>query len=92
MDTDYSQRTTALLERLTAFMREHIYPNEARFEEEVARSDRWQPLALMEDLKREARAQGLWNLFLPAGEHAEGLSNYESVSYTHLTLPTNREV
>ena len=77
MDTDYSQRTTALMERLTAFMQEHIYPNEARFDEEVAQGERWQPLAMMEELKRKARAQGLWNLFLPAGEQADGLSNYE---------------
>jgi acyl-CoA dehydrogenase len=77
MHTDYTTRTTALMERLSAFMHEHVYPNEARFEEEVAQGDRWQPLTLIEELKREARAQGLWNLFLPHGEHAKGLTNYE---------------
>jgi len=77
MDLGYPKRTMELMERLSAFMDEHIYPNEARFEEEVAHGDRWQPLALMEELKRQARARGLWNLFLPRDEHEAGLSNYE---------------
>jgi acyl-CoA dehydrogenase len=77
MDLGYSNRTKELMARLSAFMDEHIYPNEARFEDEVAQGDRWQPLALMEELKRTARAQGLWNLFLPSEERGEGLSNYE---------------
>jgi acyl-CoA dehydrogenase len=77
MDTGYTTRTTALIERLSAFMDEHVYPNEGRFEQEIAQGDRWRPLELIERLKREARAQGLWNLFLPSGEHADGLTNYE---------------
>jgi acyl-CoA dehydrogenase len=77
MDLGYSNRTKELMARLSAFMEAHIYPNEARFEDEVAQGDRWQPLALMEELKRKARAQGLWNLFLPREERGEGLSNYE---------------
>ena len=77
MDLGYSHRTKDLISRLSAFMDEHIYPNEARFEEEVAQGDRWQPLALMEELKRKAQAQGLWNLFLPDDERGAGLSNYE---------------
>jgi acyl-CoA dehydrogenase len=77
MHFEYSDRTRQLMERLSAFMDEHIYPNETRFHDEVAQGDRWEPLALMESLKREARAQGLWNLFLPKDEHHAGLSNYE---------------
>ena len=77
MDLGYSNRTTQLMARVSAFMDEHIYPNEASFEDEVAQGDRWQPLALMEELKGNARAQGLWNLFLPHDEHGTGLSNYE---------------
>ena len=77
MDLGYSNLTKQLMARLSAFMDEHIYPNEARFEDEVAEGDRWQPLALMDELKRKARAQGLWNLFLPHDEHGTGLSNYE---------------
>ena len=77
MDLDYSSGTKQLMERLSAFMHEHIYPNEARFDEEVSRGDRWEPIALMEELKRKAQAQGLWNLFLPPDDQGPGLSNYE---------------
>jgi len=77
MDPGYSNRTKKLMARLSAFMDQHIYPNETRFENEVAQGDRWQPLALLEDLKREAQAEGLWNLFLPREAHDQGLTNYE---------------
>ena len=77
MDSNYSTRTQQLIERLSAFMDEHIYPNEARFEHELAQGDRWHPLVLIEELKRKARAQGLWNLFLPDNEHGTALTNYE---------------
>jgi acyl-CoA dehydrogenase len=77
MDLDYSHRTKELMARLAAFMDEHIYPNETRFEDELALGDRWQPLALMEELKPKARAQGLWNLFLQHDGYGAGLSNYE---------------
>jgi acyl-CoA dehydrogenase len=77
MQFGYSERTIALMARVSAFMQQQIFPNEARFDAQIAQGDRWQPLSLMQELKREARAQGLWNLFLPAEHHPEGLSNYE---------------
>ena len=72
-----SERATALAARLSAFMEEHIYPNERVFQQQVAEGDRWQPIRLVEDLKPKARAAGLWNLFLPDGEGGAGLSNLE---------------
>nr|WP_329605394.1 acyl-CoA dehydrogenase family protein [Zavarzinia marina] len=65
------------MERVSAFMDEHIFPNEARFEEEVAEGDRWQPTKVVEELKRKAKAAGLWNLFLPESERGAGLTNLE---------------
>ena len=75
MDFEYSEKTRGLLSRLGAFMDEHVYPNEKRFREEVATGDRWQPVPLLDTLKKEARAQGLWNLFLPDSEYGAGLTN-----------------
>lgn len=74
MDFDYSAKTVELQKRLFAFMDEHIYPNEKRFIEEIDTGDRWQPSELIEQLKSIAKAQGLWNLFLP---DVSGLSNVE---------------
>jgi len=61
--------------RVSAFMDEHIFPNEATFEREVAAGDRWQPAPIVETLKARARAEGLWNLFLPDSQYGAGLSN-----------------
>jgi acyl-CoA dehydrogenase len=72
----YSDKVKALQEKVGAFMDAHIYPNEEAYEREVASGDRWQPVALMETLKAEAKAAGLWNLFLP-GAHGAGLTNLE---------------
>lgn len=74
MNFDYSTKTRELQNRLGVFMDENIYPNEKRFEEETNSGDRWQPSELMEELKKKAKAEGLWNLFLP---EASGLANLE---------------
>ena len=65
MNFDYSDRTRDMLARVRAFMDKHVYPNEARFDEEVATGDRWQPVKLLEELKPLARTEGLWNMFVP---------------------------
>ncbi len=63
--------------RLCEFMAAHIYPNESVFLDQIAEGDRWQPIPLIEELKTQARSQGLWNLFLPDSEDGAGLSNFE---------------
>jgi acyl-CoA dehydrogenase len=65
MDFAHSQRSLEMAEKLTAFMAEHVYPNENRYTEELNTGDRWRPLDLIEKLKFKARSEGLWNLFLP---------------------------
>ena len=82
MDFQYSDKVERLRARLLAFMDEHIYPNEWRFHDEVARNraagNPWVPTRIIEELKPKARAAGLWNLFLPRSPRApEGLSNLE---------------
>ena len=79
MEFEFSPKVQALREQLLAFMDEHIYPNERLFEEQVDEGSRWEPPAILEELKEKARAQGLWNLFLPQtyAEFSPGLSNLE---------------
>jgi acyl-CoA dehydrogenase len=76
MDFEFSARTKDLQQCLQAFMGEHVYPNEQRFEVEVRRN-RWSPSRIVEELKPKARAAGLWNLFLPGDPGGAGLSNLE---------------
>lgn len=77
MNFDYSPKTAELQQRLQAFMREHIYPNEAVYHEQVNTGERWKVLPIIEDLKTRAKAENLWNLFLPESELGAGLTNYE---------------
>ena len=77
MDFAYSPKVQELRERVTAFMDTYVYPAEAVFERQVAEGDRWQPTAIMEELKLKAKAEGLWNLFLPESELGAGLTNLE---------------
>lgn len=82
MNFDYSERAVEIRDAVSRFMVEHVYPNEAQLLKEIEQGDRWTTLPTLERLKREARDQKLWNLFLPANEHSPdgfgaGLSNLE---------------
>jgi acyl-CoA dehydrogenase len=77
MPFDPSPRAQDLQARLGAFMREHVYPHEPAYYEHVRGPSRWQPVPFLDDLKRRARAEGLWNLFLPESPDGAGLTNLE---------------
>jgi len=77
MDFEFSPQVKDLQKRLTAFMEEHVYPGEAKYQAHCESPDRWRPVPIIEELKPKARAAGLWNLFLPASEHGAGLTNLE---------------
>ena len=72
-----SPKTRDLRERLTDFMERRIYPNEPVYERQLDEVGRWKPPPIQEELKAEAKAAGLWNLFLPDSERGAGLSNLE---------------
>ncbi len=77
MEFEYSDKVKQLQKKLTAFMDEHVYPNEKVYHKQIDEGDRWQPTEIIEELKPKARAAGLWNLFLPENPYGEGLSNLE---------------
>lgn len=77
MNFDFSPKVQDYRQRLLAFMDEHIYPNEALFRKQISEGDRWAPPEILEELKPKARAEGLWNLFLPDSQYGAGLTNLE---------------
>jgi acyl-CoA dehydrogenase len=80
MQFDHSDKVKALLTRIEAFMDEHIYSHEQDYHQWVTDpATIWQEWPQMESLKARAKAQGLWNLFLPHeyGAFSPGLSNLE---------------
>jgi len=77
-----SPRVEDLRRRVTAFMEEHVYPAEEVFERQLNEMpSRWGVSPVIEELKAKAKAQGLWNLFLPKREYPDALTNEE---YAHL--------
>jgi acyl-CoA dehydrogenase len=80
MDFEFSDKVKALQEKLTRFMESTVYPAEARWHEELEANTkagkRWTPLKVIEELKAEARAAGLWNLWRPV-RHGGALTNLE---------------
>ena len=77
MDFEFSPKTRDYLAQLGAFMDAHVYPNEQRYCEELARGDRWEEPRLIGELQQQARTARLWNLFLPDSTHGAGLTNLE---------------
>ena len=102
MDFAPSPRAADLTARVEAFMAEEITPVEADYHRDLAAArrdgDPWRPLPVLEELKQKARAQGLWNLFLPAehaGEYAarfgtDGGTGLTNVDYAPIAELTGR--
>lgn len=80
MDFAHSEKAAGLIKRVSAFIDEHIAPNEKAISDWNAdQNNRWKVWPGLEDLKSKAKSQGLWNLFLPEeyGDFSPGLTNLE---------------
>jgi acyl-CoA dehydrogenase len=89
MNLDISPQSAKLLAKATAFIDERVIPVEDEYLSEVEVGDRWtlteRQTNIIETLKSEARAQGLWNFFLP--EEGPGIS---AVDYAYIAEQTGR--
>ncbi len=85
MDLGLSKELVEVREKIRAFVEDKVEPVEAEYHAEIAVDDRWSHTPrqeeIMDSLKDEARAQGLWNFFLPKSQGGAGISNLE---YAHL--------
>src|ERR1700710_196632 len=83
MDFTMSDRQREWLERVTNFMNTHVRPAVPTYKEQDAKGERWKVIPVLEDLKKKARAEGLWTMFMPPSSHEDdefrgaGLSNLE---------------
>ena len=74
----FSDRTQQLRQRVTDFMDKHVYAAEAVYQQQLdSAPSRWAIPPVMEELKAKAKADGLWNLFLPKHEYPDALTNLE---------------
>ena len=81
MDFDYSPRQREWMKRVGDFMDQYVFPAEETYNKEMAearaKGNAWIVVPVVEELKKKARAQGLWNLFMNESEHGAGLNNLE---------------
>jgi acyl-CoA dehydrogenase len=89
MEFAYDARTEELRGKLQAYIDEHIVPAEKVFEEQAAelasQGRGWERPAVLEDLKAEAKKQGLWNLFLAHHPEGAGLTNLQYAPLAELS-------
>jgi alkylation response protein AidB-like acyl-CoA dehydrogenase len=78
MDFEHSPRAQRYIADVDQFVRERVLPNEPRYFEQLAHTPdyrAWRIPPVIEQLKTEAKAAGLWNLFLPESDLGAGLDN-----------------
>ena len=86
MDFEFSDRVKDLQARLSAFMDDFVYPAEAVYASQMAEAgDPHHHPPIVEELKAEARARGLWNLFLSDPDLGAGLSVLEYAPLAEMT-------
>ena len=88
MDFSLAPKAQSYVRRLSAFMQEHVLPAESAYCAQLQNLPDWrnwkQP-AVMDTLKAKARADGLWNLFLPDRKYGAGLTNVEYAPVAEIT-------
>ncbi len=84
MNFEYSDKTKEYIARVSDFMDKHIFPNLETFTQQHEAGDRWVTPQIVHDLKEKARAEGLWNMFMPPHPETDegewqgaGLTNME---------------
>lgn len=78
MDFAYSEKVNTLRQQVSDFMERYVYPNQKTYHDQIAASGNPHHHAeIIDELKPKARAEGLWNLFLPDEDYGAGLTNLE---------------
>ncbi|CAN5556337.1 acyl-CoA dehydrogenase family protein [soil metagenome] len=94
LDLRMSEQVRPLYEAVKAFIADEVEPITAEFYRlGEGRAERWSwapgQLELLEGAKAKAKANGLWNFFLPDAETGQGLSNLD-YAYIAAELGKNR--
>jgi len=88
MDFEHSERATNVMAQAERFVRERIVPNEQTYFDQLVGTDDWREWKIppiLEELKAEAKALGLWNLFLPDEKYGAGLDNRDYAPVAEIT-------
>ncbi len=87
MDFTLTERETYFRDRVKGFIDQHVMPRNGDYYRQTAEGERWKVLPVIEELKQVARAQGLWNFFMPphSGQtHVDDSFEFEGTQLTNL--------
>ena len=91
---DLKPEVQAFLDRVSNFIDTEIRPNESKYQQEMEDGGRWCVPPIMEEIKTKAKAEGLWNFFLPGyegefgtGKRGGGQGSKEKVLSTRTPVP-----
>jgi acyl-CoA dehydrogenase len=87
MDFDLTERQAFYRDRVREFVETRVRPRRKDYKAQLDAGDRWQPIEVIEELKPEAKAAGLWNLFMPPGhalQHVDETFEFEGTQLTNL--------
>jgi acyl-CoA dehydrogenase len=87
MDFSLTEREAYYRDRVRDFIETRIRPRNGDYKAQLAAGDRWQPIEVIEELKPQAKAEGLWNLFMPPGwalAHVDDSFQFEGTQLTNL--------
>jgi len=81
MNLEQTDRVKDLIVQVSKFMDDHIWPAEEIYASQMdafrEEGNPWRVPPVIEELKTKAKAQGLWNFFLPESQNGFGLTNLE---------------
>lgn len=87
MDFTLTERETYFRNRVRAFIDRHIAPRDAEYHRQAHEGEPWKVLPVIEELKPVARAEGLWNFFMPphSGQtHVDDSFEFEGTQLSNL--------
>ena len=95
MNFEHDETTTHWLGRVQKFMDDHIVPAVPTYEKQNHEGDRWKVIPVVEDLKKKAKAEGLWNMFMPPSHgaaHVEDTFEFEGPGLSNVTYSAIAEL
>jgi acyl-CoA dehydrogenase len=92
---EHSEETKHLIDRVQRFMDEHVYPNLETYHRQEHEGNRWKAVPIVDELKAKAKAEGLWNMFMPphSGQvHVDDTFHFEGLQCTNLQYAALAEI
>jgi acyl-CoA dehydrogenase len=92
---EHSAETKHWIERVQRFIDEHVVPAAPTYEQQQAEGDRWKVIPIVEELKKRAKAEGLWNMFMPpshGGEPVDDSFEFEGPGLSNVTYAALAEL